>query len=633
MKNVKKSLLALLLIASMTASMASCGGNGSTTSSAPAESSKAESSQTAESSKEESSEAASTPADSTDAQTLGSTPRNETVYFAGQQWGTINDFNPLSAGSNNWCMSQGDASRVFVYESLFIYNMLDGKLYPLLGTDYAWNDEQTVMTIHLNPDAKWNDGTPVTAEDVAYTWATHIKYSSSTGLDMAQYIDDIVAADDTTVEIHAKLDDTGTSVNPLKVLDYIARNYVMQKAYVEKVEERCGYDAEAFKLDTMEDLVTSGPYYPYYYSDQKVVFVRDDNYWGQADSMWGKLPTAKYLAHVIYESNDAGQVALAAGEVDCCQQFITDVQKLWEEQELPISTYLDEAPYGICGAIPTAWFNLEREGLDQVEVRKAIAMAVDYDQIIASAMSNQSPSFTQVPRSIMNPTDGEQAMYDHDAVKDLQWAGKDVAGANELLDAAGIVDTDGDGIREYNGKNLSFKAECPSGWTDWNASLEIVAAAGKNIGIDITTYFPDANTYYSDLTTCNFDIGMWSPASASINGPYTRAMGLMSSSYNSLEVNWSGNFGHYVNDRADEILNLIPHEIDEAVLKDYYTELTEIYLTDVPSFALMYRPVYFYACNETVWTGFPMEGDGIPPTVLTDGYGIAGLYTLELVNP
>ena len=137
MKNVKKSLLALLLIASMTASMASCGGSGSTTSSAPAESSKAESSQTAESSKEESSEAASTPADSTDAQTLGSTPRNETVYFAGQQWGTINDFNPLSAGSNNWCMAQGDASRVFVYESLFIYNMLDGKLYPLLGTGYA----------------------------------------------------------------------------------------------------------------------------------------------------------------------------------------------------------------------------------------------------------------------------------------------------------------------------------------------------------------------------------------------------------------------------------------------------------------------------------------------------------------
>ena len=59
-------------------------------------------------------------------------------------------------------------------------------------------------------------------------------------------------------------------------------------------------------------------------------------------------------------------------------------------------------------------------------------------------MTNQSATFTQVPRSLMNPTPGEQALYDHDAVKDLQFAGKDIAGANKLLDEAGIVDTDGD---------------------------------------------------------------------------------------------------------------------------------------------------------------------------------------------
>ena len=629
MTKSKKSLLALILAASMAASLASCGG-GSATTSTPAESSAP--SESAETSSEEASSEESSTSEA-EATTAGSTPRNETVYFGGQQWGTLNDFNPMSAGSNNWCQSQGDSSRVFVYESLFIYNMLDGKLYPLLGTDYAWNDEQTALTVHLNPDAHWNDGTPVTAEDVAYTWEVHVKYASSRGLDMSQYIDSIEATDEHTVTINAKLDDSGVSINPLKVVDYIAQTYVMQKAYLEKVEERCNYDAEAVKLDTMEDLVVSGPYYPYYYDDQKVVYQRDDNYWGQADSMWGKLPVPKYLAHTIYSDNNAAQVAFANGEIDCNQQFITDVQKMWEEQDLPITTYLDEQPYGICVQLPTAWFNVEREGLDQVAVRKAIAMAVDYDQIISSAMSNQSPSFKDVPRSIMNPTDGEQKMYDHDAVKDLQWVGKDIAGANTLLDEAGIVDSDGDGIREYNGKNLSFQAECPSGWTDWNAALEIVAAAGKEIGIDISTYFPDANTYYADLTTCNFDIGMWSPAGASVNGIYSRAMGLFSSSYIQLESNWSGNFGHYVNERADEILSLLPHETDEATLKNYYTELTEIYLTDVPSFTLMFRPQYFYACNETVWTGFPVQGDGIPPTVLTDGYGIAGLYQLELVNP
>jgi peptide/nickel transport system substrate-binding protein len=54
------------------------------------------------------------------------------------------------------------------------------------------------------------------------------------------------------------------------------------------------------KEDTGEDFVASGPYTKFYTDDQKVVFIRDDNYWGQDASMWGKLPVPKYLAHTIY---------------------------------------------------------------------------------------------------------------------------------------------------------------------------------------------------------------------------------------------------------------------------------------------------------------------------------------------
>lgn len=628
MKMTKKSLLAMLLAVSMTASLASCGGGTTTTSTTSTETS------TSTASEETTSTASETTSETTEETTAGSTPRNETLYFAGQQWGTINDWNPMSANSNNaMAIAQSDISRVLIYETLFMYNMIDGSMHGLLATDYEWNEDQTELTVHMNPDAKWNDGTALTAEDVAYTFDTHVKYSSATGVDYANYIDSVEAVDEGTVVFHAKCDDAGVSINPLKVLEYLPKVYVMQKAYLQTVEERNGSDAEAMKLDKMEDLVTSGPYKPYYDDDQKVVFIRDDNYWGQAESMWGKLPVPKYIAHTIYADNNAGQVALAAGEVDVCQQFITDVQKLWEEQELPIMTYMDEAPYGLCTTIPTLWFNITKPGLDQVEVRKAIAMATDYDQIIASAMSNQSPTFAQVPRSIMNPTEAEQKLIDKDALADLQFNGKDIAGANALLDEAGIVDTDGDGIRDIDGVNLSYKAECPTGWTDWNASLEIVAAAGKEIGIDISTYFPDTNTFYNDLTTFNFDIAMNGTNGASVSNPWGRAMQLLSSSYNDLEINWSGNWGHYENARADELLALIPHETDEAVLKEYYTELSQIYLTDVPSVSLMYRPQLFYAVNETVWTNYPEEGDDIPPTDCTDGYGVAALYELQLVNP
>lgn len=570
-----------------------------------------------------------TPAETTD---VSSTPRNETLYFNGLQWGSPNDNNPMSANSNNaMVIQQVDSARVLVYETLFVYNMLDGKLYGLLGKDYTWNDAQTELTITMNPDAKWNDGTAVTANDVAYTFDSHVKYSSATGSDYSAFIEKVVAKDDATVVFYSKLNESGVPINPLKVLEYVPKVYVMQKAYLETVEARGGSDAEKVKQDTMDDLVSSGPYKPFYNDDQKVVLVRDDNYWGKA--VWGALPAPKYIAHTIFADNAAGDVAFANGEVDVSQQFISEVWKMWESDK-PISTYIDEAPYYLCATMPTAYFNLEKVGLDRREVRKAIAMAVDYDQIISTAMSGYSPTFKDVPRSLMNPTATEQALVDQTVLADYQFTGKDIDGANALLDDAGIVDVDGDGIREIDGVNLSYKAECPEGWSDWNASLEILAAAGKEIGINIETYFPDANTYFDDMTTGKFDICMWSPPAASVSNPWGRSMALLSSSYNALEVNWSGNYGGFTSEMADGILELIPTETDQAQLKTYYTELSRIYLEEVPSFSLMYRPQLFHTVNESVWTGYPQKDDGsnIPPTICTDGYGIAALYQITNVQ-
>ena len=531
------------------------------------------------------------------------------------------------------------SSRESMFETLYMYNMIDGKQYPLLADGpYTWNADMTEVTLILKAAAHWSDGTPVTAEDVAYTFATNVKYETTNGTSYKDYIDTIEAVDDETVLVKAKLNDEGKAVNPLQVSAYLSNTYVMQKAWTQIVEARTCGDAAAFKADTGTDAIGSGPYMPFFADDTKVVVVRDDNYWGQDASMWGSLPAPKYLAHTIYADNNAGFVALKAGEVDVSQQFNPNVQDLWLVDNLPISTYIDEPPYSITASIPTAYFNMRSYGLDNAAVRKAIAMAVDYDTIIANAMTNQSPTFADVPRSMMNPTDGEQALYDHDAVKDLQWAGNDVAGANTLLDEAGIVDTDGDGWRELDGQKLSYNASCPNGWSDWQAAIEIVAAAGEKIGIEITTYYPEWSVYqtiFTDGNQTDLDIFMYSTNGAGPTNPWGRVRQLMSSEFVGTTNNWNGNWGGYTNARADEIISAIPQTTDETELKALYTEAVEIYLTDVPSFALMYRPDLFHTVNESVWTGYPEVDDGlnIPPTDMINGYGVAGLYNLTLVNP
>jgi peptide/nickel transport system substrate-binding protein len=583
----------------------------------------------------------SAPAEVADPNSL---PRNETLYYNGLQWGSVVGWNPYSSSNNNGlAVSQGDSARVLMFETPYLYNMLDGQVYPLLADgDYEWNEDRTEITFKLKAAAKWSDGTPVTAEDVAYTWATHVQYNTPTGAANVDYIEDIVAVDGETVMVKAKLNDEGEAINPLLVAAYLSTNYVIQKAWTETLEGRSA-DATAMLADPAEDVVFSGPYSKYFTDDSKVVLVRNDSYWGQDASMWGKLPAPKYITHAIFKDNAAGTTALQAGEVDVSQQFNSNVQDLWLQDNLPVSTYLPEAPYGIGASLPTAFFNLNSPGLDQVAVRKAIAMAVDYPTIIANAMTNQSATFDQVPRSLMNPTPGEQALYDREAVADLQWAGNDIEGAKALLDEAGIVDSDGDGWREFNGEKLSYIATCPNGWSDWQAAIEVVAAAGAKIGIDITTNFPEWSVYQTVVTKSDaplpegYDIFMMWSGGAGPTQPWGRIRGLISSEFVGMASNWTGNWGGYVNPDVDALIQAIPSETEEAALKDMYTELVSLYLTDVPSFTLMYRPQVFHTVNEGVWTNFPFDGDGtnppVPPMICSDGWGVACLYNLELVNP
>jgi peptide/nickel transport system substrate-binding protein len=572
-------------------------------------------------------------------------PRNETLYFNGLQWSAVVGWNPYSSSMNNaLAVGAKDAARVVMFETLYLYDMLDGGSYPLLADGaYTWDAGQTSVTVKIKKAAHWSDGTPLTADDVAYTWATNLKYSTNAGNNFKTFIDTVTATDPQTVVVKAKLGADGKAVNPLMVVSFLDGVYVCQKAWTQTLEARVGGDATKFLADPAEDAVFSGPYHKFFSDETKVVLIRDDNYWGKDASMWGKLPAPKYLAHAIFKDNAAGSVALAQGEVDVSQQFNSNIQILWLNYGLPVSTYLPDAPYMIGATLPTAYFNLKSYGLDQLAIRKAIAIAVDYPTIIANAMTNQSATFDQVPRSLMNPTAGEQALYDQAAVKSLQWAGNDIEGAKKLLDAAGIKDTNGDGNREYNGKELHYVATCPNGWSDWQAAIEVVAAAGKKIGIDITTSYPDWGVYQTVVTASDkplpagYDIFMMWTDGAGPTQPWGRIFHLLSSQFVGMAGNWNGNWGGYSNPAVDKLIAEIPGLTDPAKIKADYTELVKTYLTDIPSFTLMYRPDLFHTVNESIWTGFPNQKDGtkppVPPMICTDGWSIACLYNIHLVKP
>lgn len=544
------------------------------------------------------------------------TPRNETLYINGLQWGAPTNFNLLS-GNPAFPINYGN-SRELIYETLFMINMIDGKLEPLLGSSYTWTDDKT-LKIELNKDAKWSDGQPFTSDDVVYTYKLGQKYEIN-WTSYWDYIQDVVADGPHAVTITLKPDNP----NKLTVTESIELIPMLPKHIWEEIEKKAGNDLAAIRKEFNADPVGTGPYKIYFYNDQKITLIRDDNYWGQ--SLFGKLPAPKYITHVIYKDNAAGDLAFKNGQVDVSQQFTPQVWKMWESGA-PVKTYLKDAPYYLPGSMPSIFFNLSKKGLDNADVRKAIAMAIDYKKISQLAMSGYS---ADMKPSLTLDTPAESKFVDQDAIRPLQWT-TDVEAANQLLDSIGAKKGK-DGIRVLNGQRLGpYDIECPYGWSDWNAALEIVAQSAKAIGIEIRTKFPEAPVWNNDLQTGKFDIIMNTPAgSVTPANPWSRARTIMySKGVAPIGEMAFWNWGRYKNDRADEIIDQIPTATDEKA-KALYTELTKIWLQDVPSIPLMYRPWVFYTVNESVWKGFPVDGDGsnIPPQIAMDGAGIKALYKI-----
>lgn len=543
-------------------------------------------------------------------------PRNQTMYFDGLAWGAPASFSPLNQNACAFPVAGGSLARELTYETLFMYNQLDGKMYPLLGKSYQWNSDNTELTVKLNKDAHWNDGKPVTADDVAYTFNLGKKYNVSWN-NYWTYLDSVTATDKETVVFKVK----STNPNPLMVDEAIESVYIVPQHIWSAIEEKDHDNGTMVQAEVNPDPVGSGPYKIFYYNDTKVELVRDDNYWGKASSMWGKLPAPKYMVHNIFNSNADGDAALKQGEIDVSQQFSAQVWTFGAN----VKTYLSSAPYYIPSTIPWIIFNTTKPGLDNAKVRLAIANAINYDKIGQNAMSGYT---SKMSPSLMVATDVETKLIDQDKLAPYQWKGNDAADANKLLDEVAPT-KNASGIRLYNGKPLSFSIEVPDGWSDWNATCQEVADDTKAIGVEIKTNFPQQPTYTSDMQTGSFDIVMQSYQGPGISSPWARAyQALNSEDLAKVGTNVYRNYGHYSNADVDKLIDQIPTITDQSKLKDAWDQLNIDYLKDCPIIGSMYRPGEFYTVNTSVWSGFPKQGDGtnIPPQIAIDGYGVAALY-------
>jgi peptide/nickel transport system substrate-binding protein len=281
-----------------------------------------------------------------------------------------NSYHPYNATSTS-----GDKVFDFIYDRL-VYTSFDGSFSPRLADSWESSDDGKIIKFHLNPNVKWHDGEPFTAQDMVF--AAHVGtapestvtrrsyFSALDGTDDSGVCNDfeklgVVAVDDHTLEYHFKNPMAESTFLSIDAQRYYPIPYHILKDVPMSEMEKSEYwqhpiGTGAFIFDNM----ISG--------ESITVLANKDYFLGTPNVervVFKPMSTANYSA------------ALMSGELDC---VIDDV---------PLSdlSLLESTPGIVAESRPSMKYtymtiNCEKEYFKDVRVRKAFSMAINRSEII-----------------------------------------------------------------------------------------------------------------------------------------------------------------------------------------------------------------------------------------------------------
>jgi peptide/nickel transport system substrate-binding protein len=533
----------------------------------------------------------------------------DTLFIAGFQWGNPTTFNVMSPTAA-WPASGNVLQAIF--ESLLRWNILTGEVMPGLAKSYKVDG--TTITLVMQDGITFSDGSPCTAKDAAYTFNTG---KANKGLAIAAFFeaaDSIEATDDKTLVVKVN----ATSKNVGQVLRLLTENYVQSQAVLSKIA------TDKLATEIIATPIGTGPFTLGVADQTQVVLKRNDNYWGK--SFYGGLPVMAQIIHPIFKGNEDANLKFANGELDICQTFQSQIWKTWEAGK-PTGTYLKDKPYYIPGSMPMLVFNCSKPGLDNVAVRKAIASCIDYAAISETAMSGYSGT---VQPSLILPTGAEGKFFNQADATANGWK-FDAKGAEKILTDAGAT-KGADGIYSINGTRLGpWKLITPTGWTDWNASCDIIAKSCKAIGIDVATNFPQQAECTQSIQGGTFDLGHWYVSGVNPASPWGRFDDVMSQAkLKPIGTPAFANYGRWKNADVDALLSAASQATDDAGKKAAYDKLDALYRKNIPMCPTMYRPDEFYEYSAVNFYNFPDANNTYAPPMFR-GAGNTWLYKLKKV--
>lgn len=454
----------------------------------------------------------------------------------------------------------------------------DGNPQPWLAESVTSNDDLTEYVITLTEGVTWHDGEPLTAEDVKFTFDYFIeKATGRFSRDLSGVESVTVSGQDITVSLAAP--------NPAFDLVALADVPIIPQHIWESIENP---GEQTFEIATN---VGSGPF-------QLVDYQPERSYRFQAnqDYFLGE-PAIDELVLVVFADDAGALAAIRSGEVDVIFERISPEQIELLDAQDPLE--ISQGP-----EFTTQMINYDTTlpPFDDLAVRQAIDLAVDrqdiVDTVYLGAATVGSPGWVHPDKPVYNPD--VEAVHDPEA-------------AAALLEDAGYTDSDGDGIREFDGQPMSFEMVTNSSDSLRLRIAELVAEMLGEVGIEINVAAVETATWEEavwpgfDINNGrNYEVAAWG-WSAPVQANTIRVADLVHSDPNVGFLNLTG----FNDSEADEISAELLTESDPETADQLIAEL-QVLIADRLPFVLLAYPDGVYVYNSEVYADWEfIAGQGI----------------------
>jgi peptide/nickel transport system substrate-binding protein len=423
----------------------------------------------------------------TSAGAQGESGENEKLVFRIGSTNDIDGFNPFKIVEVPSYEVMG-----LTYDYLVDFSPKDASPVPGLADSWETSDDGLTWTFHLNKDARWHDGKPVTSEDVAYTFRRILDEKQGLYIDYVSQIEKIETPDEHTVVFKTK----DPSVQMLSMLVYILPKHIWEDV-----------PADETKTFKNSPAIGTGPFQAVEWKEgQSVRLEANPDYFRGA-------PHIDEIIFQLYDNDDTMVQALKNGEVDYISGIPINLFKSLENQE-GIETnsapdpQFDELGFNLYEPSPEA---IEEFGAPKTStgdpalldplVREAINWSIDEEELTQKILQGEGiPGSTLVPPAL--------ARY-HLKLDESEIQGFDIERSKELLEQAGWRDTNGDGTVNKDGEELELRLFVRSEDSDSVKTGQFIEDWFEEAGIGLETKAISDTALTDAIYAADYDMFIW----------------------------------------------------------------------------------------------------------------------------